>query len=132
MSSPNSTSPPTTPSLQPELSAPEEPLFTEINIPLPALPASPSPSPSKPRHRSISLSSLSFHRHDSSSSHTSHQSPSHTHTAKPDEKRAAGLATIKEHQTSALRSRTQTLGALAVAPAVLMLSAELFTPGSGG
>jgi hypothetical protein len=30
------------------------------------------------------------------------------------------------------RSRSGTIGALAVVPAVLVLSAELFTPGTGG
>jgi len=121
-----SISAPTTPTVKPEISSP---LFIEINIPLPALPVLP---PSNPRHRTLSLSSLSFHRHASSSPHLSHHSQQcyhfrGHHTKSSDAKHVDPLLGTAIGKTVA-RRRTQTLGALAVAPAVLMLSTEIFTP----
>jgi hypothetical protein len=114
----------------------ESPLYTEINIPLPAAPAptkqaqtSLSPPP-KSRSRAISLSSLSsFHRRSSSvllSGKASEEWPRIKKEVK--NKEVAAMMNLN-HQNK--RNHSGTIDALAVVPAVLVLSAELFTPGQG-
>ncbi|KAH9878227.1 hypothetical protein J1614_003444 [Plenodomus biglobosus] len=117
----------------------DSPLYTEINIPLPRLPAphtlkspsQPQTSPPTQRHRSRTLSSLSpFHRRPCSPS-----SPPKDAEEWPRIRKEI----VKSRETHAMmdlahhgkKSRRGTIDALAVVPAVLVLSAELFTPGSG-
>lgn len=103
----------------------EEPLYTEINIPLPPLPKQ-KPSP-KSRSRAHTLHSLKpFHRRGSSSDSTSkgEEWPRIKKEVKSKEVAAAMNLTTRHR-------RSGTVDALAVVPAVLMLSAELFTPGEG-
>ncbi|KAF2621981.1 hypothetical protein BU25DRAFT_426090 [Macroventuria anomochaeta] len=112
------------------------PLYTEINIPLPAVPAPPKQAPQslspppKSRSRAVSLSSLSpFHRRSpsiSSSGRTSEEWPRIKKEVK--NKEVAAMMNLN-HQSK--RNRSGTIDALAVVPAVLVLSAELFTPGQG-
>ncbi|KAF2848414.1 hypothetical protein T440DRAFT_509533 [Plenodomus tracheiphilus IPT5] len=122
----------------------DSPLYTEINIPLPHVPipkvlkpSEHTPAPSQPqtssstsRCRSRTLSSiLPFHRRNSSSD-------------KPkdaEEWPRIRKDIVKSKETHAMmdlahhskKSRRGTIDALAVVPAVLVLSAELFTPGTG-
>jgi hypothetical protein len=133
---------PTTPELDPSpLTTPESryaephyetPLYTEINIPLPTLPQSStsavehsSAASSKPtgrRKRAHTLHSISpFHKSHSSSpegavkqQQQNHQHPNH---------HGLSLRTLAKG-----RSRSGTIEA-AIVPAVLVLKAELFTPG---
>lgn len=131
----------------------DEPLYTEINIPLPQIPSSQparsssppsngssSSTPPKRRSRGFSLSSLSpFGRSRSSSSSTSGKSDDSAQTRHSEEwpqvrreivkNREVAAAMNLEHQSK--RTRSATIDALAVVPALLVLSAELFTPGSG-
>ncbi|KAF2998279.1 hypothetical protein E8E13_006936 [Curvularia kusanoi] len=116
----------------------QDPLYTEINIPLPAVPAPPKESnktlspPPKSRSRAVSLSSLSpFHRRSSSvsssvssSGRSSEEWPRIKKEVK--NKEVAAMMNLN-HQSK--RNRSGTIDALAVVPAVLVLSAELFTPG---
>jgi hypothetical protein len=127
----------------------DEPLYTEINIPLPRLPSPPRTSLSPPhqthnRNRARSLSSLaSFTRARSSSTTTS--SPNRSsydspHTSSPsrasDDYPRIRPSILKNREIAAAmdlnhaskRGRSSTIDALAVVPAVLVLSAELFTP----
>ncbi|KAF2025682.1 hypothetical protein EK21DRAFT_93004 [Setomelanomma holmii] len=133
----------------------EEPLYTEINIPLPRLP-SPSRNavqssssalastsqtqqaqPSHSRSRARSLSSFSPFRPRSFSSASSTSRNGTDATADPwprirpskVKNREVAAAMDLKHQNK--RNRSSTIDALAVVPAVLVLSAELFTPGSG-
>ncbi|KAF2475523.1 uncharacterized protein BDR25DRAFT_310880 [Lindgomyces ingoldianus] len=100
----------------------EEPLYTEIRIPLPPIPQRPSSTPaSKSRHRAHTLSSLSpFHR----------RRPSSPEKAGPGSCESPAAAMMKSLTVG--RKRSGTVDALAVVPAVLVLSAELFTPGQEG
>ncbi|KAH7093558.1 hypothetical protein FB567DRAFT_176104 [Paraphoma chrysanthemicola] len=168
-------SPPPLSLQEPDTSAPfpnfdfayEEPLYTEINIPLPRLPSpsrtslqrttpqsnSPvqptlsSSSSSRPttgaktqtsshnRSRAKSLSSFPLFRSRSSS--TSTQTSASTCATEPwprvrpahVKNREVAAAMDLRHQSK--RGRSSTIDALAVVPAVLVLSAELFTPGTG-
>lgn len=128
---PDILSPPATPD-----SSSEEPLYTEINIPLPPLPK-PKPEPVSPksRSRSRSLVSLSpFHRRRRSSQ-GSDSSCDSTGSKDEDWPRVRKEVRNKEiFSIMSLKSRHHkggTVDALAVVPAVLVLSAELFTPGLG-
>ncbi|OCK79154.1 hypothetical protein K432DRAFT_75929 [Lepidopterella palustris CBS 459.81] len=93
----------------------EEPLYTEINIPLPTAPALSPPAtttllPHPTCHRAHTLSTiLPFH---------------HRHGSSP-----ALSKLFEESNANASRTSTKTLSALAVLPTVLILSTELFTPG---
>lgn len=114
------------------LSSPEpqydEPLYTEINIPLPPLPkpkAQPALTGKRPKSHSIS-SFRPFHRRRSSSESTrksGEEWPRIKKEVKSREVAAAMNLGWKHH-------RSGTIDALAVVPAVLVLSAELFTPGT--
>lgn len=112
----------------------DSPLYTEINIPLPPLPGTPpaaaivtptSPKARDSRDRAHTLHSFSpFHRRRSSS-------PSAT---------ISGDEPVKHHEkrlelsmrgaSKGHRRRSGTIDA-AIVPAVMVLSAELFTPGEG-
>jgi hypothetical protein len=112
----------------------ETPLYTEINIPLPAVPAPPKQSPAalsppaKTRSRAVSLSSLSpFHRRSSSLSASARASDEWPRIKKEVKNREIAAMMNLNHQSK--RNRSGTIDALAVVPAVLVLSAELFTPG---
>lgn len=118
----------------------ESPLYTEINIPLPAVPAPPRQSqqsqrslqslspPVKSRSRAVSLSSLSpFHRRSSSISASGRASEEWPRIKKEVKNKEVAAAMNLNHQSK--RTRSGTIDALAVVPAVLVLSAELFTPG---
>ncbi|KAH7383868.1 hypothetical protein BKA66DRAFT_417540 [Pyrenochaeta sp. MPI-SDFR-AT-0127] len=122
----------------------EEPLYIEINIPLPRLPkpntSSPAqssqinsssslPSPSKSRGRSCTLSSLSPFRRSSSASSGSKDAEEWPRIRKDivKSREVHAMMDLKHHNK---RSRGGAIDALAVVPAVLVLSAELFTPGS--
>jgi hypothetical protein len=124
---------------------PTEPLYTEINIPLPPLP-SPKPKsrhlpfspPTSPRPRSHSLANSfrPFHRRysstDSCASKDSGVGGKREEEAWPRIKKE-----VKSREVAAAMDwrrkdrRSGTIDALAVVPAVLVLSAELFTPGEG-
>lgn len=105
----------------------EEPLYTEINIPLPPLPkpkAIPALTGKRPKAHSIS-SFRPFHRRGSSSESTrksGEEWPRVKKEVKSREVAAAMNLAGRDH-------RRGTVDALAVLPAVLVLSAELFTPG---
>lgn len=118
----------------------ESPLYTEINIPLPAVPAQSRQSqqsqrsqqslslPVKARSRAVSLSSLSpFRRRSSSISSSDRASEEWPRIKKEVKNREVAAAMNLNHQSK--RTRSGTVDALAVVPAVLILSAELFTPG---
>ncbi|KAI8930882.1 hypothetical protein NX059_011899 [Plenodomus lindquistii] len=124
----------------------DSPLYTEINIPLPRLPApevsglhnttstsahaqTSSQAPTS-RCRSRTLSSLSpFHRHRSSSE-TSKDAEEWPRIRKDivKSKETHAMMDLAHHSK---KGRRGTIDALAVVPAVLVLSAELFTPGTG-
>ncbi|KAH6841981.1 hypothetical protein CUC08_Gglean007462 [Alternaria sp. MG1] len=144
----------------------EGPLYTEINIPLPHIPAPPTTSSASPRlstsaasctsdtttekrrGRSRTLSSLSPFRHRSSSSASnpisSPTSPTLSPSRNSEEWPRIRRDIVKSREVNAMmnlrhqskRGRSGTIDALAVVPAVLVLSAELFTPeeenGRGG
>lgn len=112
--------------------SPQEPLYTEINIPLPQLQKPrPSSSYSTLRNRAHSLhpSFKPFHRRgsssDSSSSTQGYAAPRPVREEPVVKSRevAAAMDLRKRHR------RSRTVDALAVVPAVLILRAELFTPG---
>jgi hypothetical protein len=115
----------------------QEPLYTEINIPLPRLPSpsynsQPQPPtslspPPQSRSRSRSLS-LFRPRSISLSSRPSLDRKSEDTSRKTIRNRDIVAAMDLSHQS---RGRRGTIDALAVVPAVLVLSAELFTPGVG-
>ncbi|KAH8723393.1 hypothetical protein GQ44DRAFT_774001 [Phaeosphaeriaceae sp. PMI808] len=122
----------------------EEPLYTEINIPLPQIPSShpqppstptPSPSPSPSHTRTRSLTSFSpFTRTRSTSSPPPPPPPRKTDEwprVRPSILRSREVAAAMDLGHAGKRGRSGTVDALAVVPAVLVLSAELFTPGSG-
>jgi hypothetical protein len=135
----------------------EGPLYTEINIPLPHIPAAAqnttSASPvqascnpllscstvEKQRGRSRTLSSLSPFRHRRSSS-VSTSSPTSPCDNSSEEWPRIRKDVVKSREVNAMmnlrhqnkRGRSGTIEALAVVPAVLVLSAELFTPGEEG
>jgi hypothetical protein len=122
-------------------SSAEEPLYTEINIPMPALPTRPKPAsaslspPPASRSRARSLSALSpFHRRrDSSSSASSTASAMESEEwPRKKEVKSREIAALMNLGQKGRRSRSGTIDALAVVPTVLVLSAELFTPGQGG
>ncbi|OAG11691.1 uncharacterized protein CC84DRAFT_42433 [Paraphaeosphaeria sporulosa] len=105
----------------------EEPLYTEINIPLPPLPkpkAHAAPTGKRPKSHSIS-SFRPFHRRGSSSESTRKSGDEWPRIKKEVKSRevAAAMNLVGRHH------RSGTVDALAVVPAVLVLSAELFTPG---
>ncbi|EUC28486.1 hypothetical protein COCCADRAFT_9152 [Bipolaris zeicola 26-R-13] len=140
----------------------DTPLYTEINIPLPRLPPPRNParntnltsatssSPTSPtaqaapRGRSKTLSSLSrFRTRRSSSTSSTPSSPAYalkTARQSTDAPRTPRKETVKSREVNALmdlrhqgrKGRSGTIDALAVVPAVLVLSAELFTPGEKG
>jgi hypothetical protein len=127
----------------------DEPLYTEINIPLPRLPTPPpqtpaspsinrnclSPPPTHSRSRSRSLSSFSLFRPRSSSTSSSQTSQSidvPDRLVKPSILKSREVAAAMNLGHQSKRGRSSTVDALAVVPAVLVLSAELFTPGSKG
>lgn len=127
-----------TPLASPKPDEDGSPLYTEINIPLPAVPApskqthssqqSLSP-PAKSRSRAVSLSSLSpFRRRSSSISTSGRASEEWPRIKKEVKNREVAAAMNLSHQNK--RTRSGTIDALAVVPAVLVLSAELFTPGA--
>jgi len=114
----------------------DEELYTEINIPLPAVPAPPKEAqkslspPPKSRSRAVSLSSLSpFRRRSSSISSSGRPSEDWPRIRKEVKNKEIAAMMNPNHQNK--RSRSGTIDALAVVPAVLVLSAELFTPGQG-
>lgn len=109
-------------------------LYTEINIPLPAVPTPPKEArqtlspPSKSRSRAVSLSSLSPFRSRGSSISSSGRASEEWPRIKKEVKNKEIAAMMNlNHQSK--RNRSGTIDALAVVPAVLVLSAELFTPG---
>lgn len=107
----------------------EEPLYTEINIPLPPLPkpkVNPMLTGKRPKSHSIS-SFRPFHRRGSSSDSTRKSGEDWPRIKKEVKSREVAAAM---NLTSRSR-RSGTIDALAVVPAVLVLSAELFTPGDG-
>lgn len=114
----------------------EDPLYTEINIPLPTVPT-PSKNaqqtlspPTKSRSRAVSLSSLSPFRSRGSSTSSSGRASEEWPRIKKEVKNKEIAAMMNlNHQSK--RNRSSTIDALAVVPAVLVLSAELFTPGQG-
>lgn len=125
------------PHMTPKEDEDKSPLYTEINIPLPtmALPStkphqaqqSLSPPP-KSRSRAVSLSSLSpFRRRSSSIGSSGRASEEWPRIKKEVKNREVAAAMNLNHQSK--RGRSGTIDALAVVPAVLVLSAELFTPG---
>ncbi|KAJ4299200.1 hypothetical protein N0V90_004444 [Kalmusia sp. IMI 367209] len=125
---PNSEGPGSSPLSSPEPKY-DEPLYTEINIPLPTLPKPKAiPALTKVRPKSHSTSSFRpFHRRGSSSDSTrksGEEWPRIKKEVKSKEVAAAMNLTGRHH-------RSGTIDALAVVPAVLVLSAELFTPGEG-
>ncbi|XPS95523.1 hypothetical protein M3J09_004811 [Ascochyta lentis] len=141
----SSTSAVSTPNAAPELSPfvvslsttdtdeEESPLYTEINIPLPAIPAPPKPAqaslspPPKSRSRAVSLSSLSpFRRRSSSISSSGKASEEWPRIKKEVKNKEIAAMMNPNHQSK--RTRSGTIDAMAVVPAVLVLSAELFTP----
>ncbi|KAF1931178.1 uncharacterized protein M421DRAFT_341534 [Didymella exigua CBS 183.55] len=115
----------------------ESPLYTEINIPLPAVPAPPkqyqqpqqslSPPP-RSRSRAVSLSPLSPFRYRSSSISSSGKASEEWPRIKKEVKNKEVAAAMNLSYRSK-RTRSGTIDALAVVPAVLILSAELFMPG---
>ena len=121
----------------------EQPLYTEIHIALPRLPAPKSPrnsesafsstslSPSaKSRGRARSLSSFSPFRRRSSTPSSSRDAEEWPRIRKEIVKSREVHAMMDLRQQHR-RNRSGTIDALAVVPAVLVLSAELFTPGTG-
>jgi hypothetical protein len=123
-----------TPLASPNSEDDENPLYTEINIPLPAVPAPPKESkqslspPPKSRSRAVSLSSFSpFHRRSSSSTSSGRASEEWPRIKKEVKNKEVAAMMNLSHQSK--RTRSGTIDALAVVPAVLVLSAELFTPG---
>ncbi|KAF3041305.1 hypothetical protein E8E12_004806 [Didymella heteroderae] len=135
-----SPSPFAVPLASPKADQEESPLYTEINIPLPAVPAPPRQSqqsqqsqqslspPGKSRSRAVSLSSLSpFRRRSSSISSSGRASEDWPRIKKEVKNREVAAAMDLNHQSK--RARSGTVDALAVVPAILVLSAELFTPG---
>ncbi|KAF1830861.1 hypothetical protein BDW02DRAFT_582534 [Decorospora gaudefroyi] len=135
----------------------ETPLYTEINIPLPRLPPpTPQPqtlatttdaAPAPSRGRSHTLSALSPFRHrrscSSSSTASSHaysssmRAPDSRHSSEEwprirrDRVKSREVHAMMDLRHQNKRNRSGTVDALAVVPAVLVLSAELFTPGAG-
>ena len=129
------------------------PLYTEINIPLPhvrmnatqdaaqttssALPSEVAADKTRPRSRT--LSSLSSWRNRRSSSSSSTYTPSLSSPKESEEWPRIRKDVVKSREVNAMmdlrhqskRGRSGTVDALAVVPAVLVLSAELFTPGTG-
>ncbi|KAF1972694.1 hypothetical protein BU23DRAFT_599463 [Bimuria novae-zelandiae CBS 107.79] len=102
----------------------EEPLYTEINIPLPVIPK-PKVDTGK-RQKSHSISTFKPFHHRGSSSDSTRKSGEEWPRIKKELKSrevAAAMNLAGKHRRSA------TIDALAVVPAVLVLSAELFTPG---
>jgi hypothetical protein len=139
-----------------ETSTEEEPLYTEINIPLPRLasPVSPpstlppalpptntcsdlaSPSSdvhngqqerSRPRSRARSLSLFRPRSLSLSNFSISPRPTSLDQARQSTSSSSSSTSLILSHQSK--RGRSGTVDALAVVPAVLMLRAELFTPG---
>lgn len=107
----------------------EEPLYTEINIPLPPLPKAkvhPALTGRRPKSHTIS-SHHPFHRRGSSSDSTRKSGEEWPRIKK--EVKSREVAAVMNLATRHRRSGT--VDALAVVPAVLVLSAELFTPGDG-
>ncbi|ORY08341.1 hypothetical protein BCR34DRAFT_603592 [Clohesyomyces aquaticus] len=113
-------SPEASPLATPEPIQYEEPLYTEIRIPLPPIPQ-PS-TPPKSRHRAHTLASLSPFHHRSRSSSTA--TNSNVNVDRPQDSPAAAMM----KSLTKGRKRSGTVDALAIVPAVLVLSAELFTP----
>ncbi|KAF2737452.1 hypothetical protein EJ04DRAFT_510320 [Polyplosphaeria fusca] len=117
----------------------DEPLYTEINIPLPPLPkqfankTSLAPESPKPRSRSHTLHSMLPFHHRRSSSTESEKAVKFKHFPDMDSESSNDTphtaSSIKSIIRGRRRNQTVGAGALAVAPAVLMLRAELFTPG---
>ncbi|KAL5404555.1 hypothetical protein PMIN06_005989 [Paraphaeosphaeria minitans] len=105
----------------------DEPLYTEINIPLPSI-SKPKAHPhlAGKRAKSHSISSFRpFHRRASSS-----ESPRKSGEEWPRIKKEIKSREVAAAMNLAGRHpRSGTIDALAVVPAVLVLSAELFTPG---
>lgn len=105
----------------------EEPLYTEINIPLPPLPKPRAhPALTGKRTKAHSISSFRpFH----------HRGPSSESTRKSGEEWPRIKKEVKSKEVASAMNlagkhhRSGTIDALAVVPAVLVLSAELFTPG---
>ncbi|KAF2439545.1 hypothetical protein P171DRAFT_490240 [Karstenula rhodostoma CBS 690.94] len=103
----------------------EKPLYTEINIPLPPLPKPKALAGKRPKSHSIS-SFRPFHGRGSSSDSTrksGEEWPRIKKEVKSSEVAVAMNLAGKHH-------RSGVIDALAVVPAVLVLSAELFTPGA--
>lgn len=124
--------------LEPTSPSHSEPLYTEISIPLPRLPSPPrnstsslSPPPqTHTRTRGRSLSSLSpFNRARSSSTSTTDRVSEEWPRVRPSILKNREVATAMDLGHQSKRGRSSTVDALAVVPAVLVLSAELFTPG---
>ncbi|PSN72235.1 hypothetical protein BS50DRAFT_246855 [Corynespora cassiicola Philippines] len=125
------------PAASPELAPPpviveskdEEPLYTEIQIPLPPIPQPKrtQTSTSKSRPRAHTLHSLSpFHRRSSSGSRKEEEQWPRIKKEVKSKEIAAAMNLTNRHK------RSGTVDALAVVPAVLILSAELFTPVNPG
>ncbi|CAI6342407.1 unnamed protein product [Periconia digitata] len=106
---------------------PKEPLFTEINIPLPSLPKKGPSTYAHLRTRAHSLQSLRpFHRRGSSSDSSTSKSSASRVAQEPSSVKSREVAAAMDLGKRHRRSRT--IDALAVVPAVLVLRAELFTP----
>ncbi|KAF2110832.1 hypothetical protein BDV96DRAFT_650449 [Lophiotrema nucula] len=112
----------------PDLRQHEEPLYTEIHIPLPPIPErflqpDLTASPPKARSRGHTLHSmLPFHHRRSSSSSSEKSQPS-----KEKAKEETGMVGMMKAVQKG-RRRSGTVEALAVVPTVLMLGTEMFTP----
>ncbi|EUC43646.1 hypothetical protein COCMIDRAFT_6954 [Bipolaris oryzae ATCC 44560] len=139
----------------PRLPPPRNPArTTKPSSPTSPTPTSPTTAQAPPRGRSKTLSSLSLFRtrRSSSTSSSSSQQPLSPSTSRPSTSSLASVSetqqqqqrprkeTVKSREVNALmdlrhqskKGRSGTIDALAVVPAVLVLSAELFTPGEKG
>ncbi|KAF2634483.1 hypothetical protein P280DRAFT_239330 [Massarina eburnea CBS 473.64] len=126
-------SPPSSP--YPKYSSTDEPLYTEINIPLPSLPKQkPSSVASTSRSRAHTLHSFRpWHRRSSSTDSACSKSSAGSSEAWPrirKEVKSKDVARAMDLMKG--RRRNGTIDALAVVPTVLVLSAELFTPEGEG
>ncbi|KAF2707883.1 hypothetical protein K504DRAFT_458370 [Pleomassaria siparia CBS 279.74] len=130
--SPTSTESMSSPPLTKSVPSPtiEEPLYTEIRIPLPRLAQQP-PSWSKSKSKSPYTSACTSTSRSRAHTIASSLSPFHKRiSSSPGARREQGSNDAKNvtRDLASRKKRAETVGALAVLPAVLMLSAELFTP----
>ncbi|KAF2020196.1 hypothetical protein BU24DRAFT_419771 [Aaosphaeria arxii CBS 175.79] len=109
-----------------------EPLYTEIRLDLPPFPKLPSSSTSKSRSRAHTITSFlpSHRRSGSSPPAVPTTSPPRKSKPPPSDSGNKGDSSLMKLGRSSRqgKKRSTTIGALAVAPAVMILKAELFTP----